>query len=189
MSKKVVIIIVEGDSDEILLIDRLKELYTNYEIRFESQRGDILYKEKSRKSIKSEVGDVVKSIITKRKYKTNDILAVLHIMDTDGCFVKNENIIIDKEQKQKTLYKLNSINVSSEKQKENIEKRNKQRSINVATLNSIESVVGNKYKYQLYYFSRNLEHVVFNEPNPENEFKYDNIEKFVEELKLNIEVF
>lgn len=49
--------------------------------------------------------------------------------------------------------------------------------------------MGNKYKYQLYYFSRNLEHVVFNEPNPENEFKYDNIEKFVEELKLNIEVF
>lgn len=35
--KKVIILIVEGESDEALLIDRLRELFKGHEIRFEPQ--------------------------------------------------------------------------------------------------------------------------------------------------------
>lgn len=189
MSKKVVIVIVEGDSDEALLIERLRELYSDCEVKFESQRGDILYDSKTRKSIKETVGEVVKGIISKRKYVEKDILAVVHIMDTDGCLVPDTSIEIHADQDKKTFYTLETINVNSEDQKANIIERNKKRTINVKTMNSIDSVVSKKYKYQLFYFSRHLEHVIFDEPNPEQDFKYENIESFVNELTITVEEF
>ena len=189
MSKKVVVVLVEGSSDEELLIDRLRELYKGCEIRFESQRGDILYDFKSRKSIKVIVGDAVRGIVAKRKYKEKDILAVLHIMDTDGCLIPDDCIEIDESQGKKTIYTLESIKVDSAKQQQHITERNQKRSINVKTMNSTSSVVSKKYKYQLYYFSRHLEHVVFNEIDPEQEYKYENIEAFVEGLEGTVEEF
>jgi len=187
MSKRVVIIIVEGDSDEELLINRLREIFKNKEIRFEPQNGDLLYDYKSQKSIKGLIGDVAKSIIKKRKYKPNDILAILHIIDTDGCFIEEENIIIDSTQDISTLYTLDSINVIDKQQQDRIIERNQKRSINVKGMNCITSIIGSKFKYQMYYFSRNLEHVIFNEPNPEDEYKCDNIENFIESLTEPIE--
>ena len=41
----------------------------------------------------------------------------------------------------------------------------------------------------MFYFSRNLEHVLFNEANPEKEEKYPNVEQFIEKLKMPIEEF
>lgn len=189
MSRRVVIVIVEGDSDEALLIDRLRELYHGCEIRFESQRGDVLYDYRSRESIKKTIGDIVKGIIAKRKYKHKDILAVVHIMDTDGCMIPDDSIEVDTQQDMKTVYTLETIKVDSDNQKHNIVERNKKRTINIKTMNSIDTVVGKKYKYQLYYFSRNLEHVIFDEPNPEQEFKCENIESFVDELTITVEEF
>ncbi len=43
MSKKVVIVLVEGFSDEEFLIGRMRELYKECEIRFEFQGGDVFY--------------------------------------------------------------------------------------------------------------------------------------------------
>lgn len=187
MSKKVVIIIVEGDSDEELLINRLREMFIDKEIRFEPQNGDIFYGYKSQKTIKAIIGDEVKRLIKKRKYKPSDIIAILHIMDTDGCFIKNDKIIIDPSQNKPTIYTLDSINVIDKQQQIRIFERNQNRSINVKGMNCIPSIVGNRYRYQLYYFSRNLEHVVFDEPNPEDKYKCDNIESFLDGLSEPIE--
>ncbi|MDP8200900.1 MAG: hypothetical protein P9M11_02030 [Candidatus Tenebribacter burtonii] len=189
MSKRVVIIIVEGDSDEELLINRLREIFEDNEILFEPQNGDIFYDYNSDKPIKAIVGNIAKAILTKRKFKPSDILAILHIMDTDGCFVKEENVIINSTQDIQTFYNPNSISVIDRKQQDRIIKRNKKRRINVKEVNSISSIVGSRYKYQLYYFSRNLEHVIFNEPNPKNKSKYDNIEEFLDNLTEPIEQY
>lgn len=67
--------------------------------------------------------------------------------------------------------------------------RNKKRTININTMNSVDSVVTKKYNYQTFYFSRTLEHVVFNEPNPKAETKYYNIDKFINNLPIPIEEF
>lgn len=189
MSKRVVIIIVEGDSDEELLINRLRDIYKNSEIRFEPQNGDIFYDKNSQKSIKALIGDVALSVIKKRKYKPSDILAILHIMDTDGCFIDDDKIIIDSSQRKQTLYTLKSINVIDNKQKNRIVERNQKRSQNIRGINCISSIVNNRFNYQLYYFSRNLEHVIFNESNPEDELKSDKIEEFVNNLNEPIEQY
>ncbi|MGO5014867.1 hypothetical protein ACTQ5K_23860 [Niallia sp. Sow4_A1] len=188
--KKVVLLIVEGESDETLLIDRLRELFRDHEIRFEPQRGDILYDAKKQmKPIKEVIGDTVKEILIKRKFKSSDILAVIHIMDTDGCLIPKENVVIDNQQETLTYYKNTNISVQSETQMNNILNRNEIRGRNIRTMNSIDTIVSNKYAYQMFYFSRNLEHVIFNEPNPCSGTKVDNIEEFLEELDSPLEAY
>jgi hypothetical protein len=110
-------------------------------------------------------------------------------MDTDGCFIPDTAINIVPNQIVKTQYNLNSITVDDQNQRERIIKRNRIRSINVKTMNNIFSVVGKRYKYQLYYFSRTLEHVIFDDLNPVNETKYENIEEFINYLNIDLEVF
>lgn len=189
-NKKVVILIVEGDSDEALLIERLKELFNNHEIRFEPQRGDILYDlNKRRRPIKEVIGDTVKEVLLKRKFKPANILAVLHIIDTDGCLINEENVIVKDSQTDKTIYEEGCISVCSEGQKVNICSRNSERKNNIQTMSTLKSVVGGKYPYQMYYFSRNLEHVIFNEINPDGNGKVDNVEDFVENLDRPLEQF
>ncbi len=188
--KKVVLLIVEGESDEVLLIDSLRETFKEHEIRFEPQRGDILYDiRKKDKSIKEIIGEAVKSILIKRKYKPSDILSIIHILDTDGCLIPEDNILVEKAQKELTLYQTESINVLTEEQKNNIKLRNETRSRNIRTMNSVSSIISKKYLYQTYYFSRNLEHVIFNDQNPCSQTKTDNVEKFLEELTIPLESF
>ncbi len=190
MSKKVVIVLVEGASDEEFLIGRMRELYEGCEIRFEPQREDVFYNEKARqKSIKLVIGDIVREVVKKRKYRDSDILAVLHVIDTDGCLIPENCIEINHDQQEKTYYSVDTIKVNSSKQKQNIIKRNDIRSSHVKTMNKQQKVVSKKYKYQLYYFSRNLEHVLFNEPNPKQENKYENVEEFIENLDCTVEEF
>lgn len=189
MTKKVIIVIVEGSSDEILLIERLKALYKNQHIKFEVQYGDLFYKRKSSEAIKNTIGNMVKKIIQTQKYRPEDILAVIQILDTDGCMIPNDCIKINTHQSISTYYELESIKVDSEKQKNNIIARNQKRTMNIKTMNSVNSVVGKKYNYQLYYFSRTLEQVIFNEANPAKDSKFANIENFIETLSDPVEVF
>lgn len=92
-SKKVVLLIVEGFSEEVLLYGSLRQEFQQYDIQFEIQRGDVLFSfNKNRKSIKGIIGDIVKEFLNKRKFKWSDILGVLHIIDTDGCLIPSENV-------------------------------------------------------------------------------------------------
>ncbi|WP_108671833.1 hypothetical protein [Peribacillus acanthi] len=188
--KKVVLIIVEGECDETLLIERLREKFVQHDIRFEPQRGDIFYNSSQHgKPIRDIIGDKVREILIKRKFKQQDILAVLHILDTDGCFIPEDSVIVDQSQLPLTLYKDTCISVPTDAQKNNIILRNNDRSRNIRTMNSINKIVSKKYNYQLYFFSRNLEHVIFDDPNPSQNEKLDKIESFIEELEQPIEEF
>ena len=116
--KRVVLILVEGDCDETLLIDRLRDVFGEQDIRFEPQNGDILYDSKKQaKPIKEVIGETVQQVLLKRKFKPSDILAVLHIIDTDGCLIPEDSITIDVSQETTTFYQTNCISVSSEIQK------------------------------------------------------------------------
>ncbi|WP_042476271.1 hypothetical protein [Bacillus ndiopicus] len=186
--KKVVILLVEGDTDELLLIERLRQLFKDKEIRFEPQHGDIFYqRENKEQAIKEVIGDRVKEILMKRKFKPSNILAVLHILDTDGCFIAPEHIKVNAKQTVLTQYNVDCITVNSEEQKGRIEERNTIRSRNVYAMVSTNHIA--QYDYQAYYFSRHLEHVVFNEMNPCKEDKVEKIENFLEKLEMPIEHF
>lgn len=189
-SKKVVLLIVEGKSEEELLHNQLRKQFQGYDIRFEIQYGDVLFSfNKNRQPIKNIIGDIVNRFLKKRKFKKNDMLGVLHVLDTDGCFIPKEDIQIDSSQSASLWYESENLKVPNQSQLEYMIKRNEVRSRNIRTMNSIQSILGKTVPYQMYYFSRNLEHVLFNEPNPNKETKISDIERFVNELEESVEDF
>ena len=84
---------------------------------------------------------------------------------------------------------MENIKVDSTNQKREIEKRNKQKLFNINKVFNVKEIVSKRYKYKLFYFSRNLEHVLFNEPNPKQETKVYNVEKFNSSLNEPLETY
>ena len=188
--RKVVLLIVEGSCEEVLLNNRLRALFEQHNIRFHIQHGDILYDlSKPDEPIKSVIGNAVKEFMLKSKFRAEDVFCVLHIIDMDGCFIPDEAIVIDKTQKELTIYHGDKITVPHDKQKRQIAARNAERSNNINIMKGLETILSGEINYRMYYFSRNLEHVLFNEANPEKGAKYPEVEQFIEQLKMPIETY
>ncbi|KAA0965628.1 hypothetical protein FQ087_04855 [Sporosarcina sp. ANT_H38] len=188
--KKVVLLLVEGSCEEVLLYSRLRSLFEQHNIRFHIQHGDILYDlDRPEEPIKSVIGNAVIGFMMKSKFHSEDIFCVLHIIDMDGCFIPDEAIVIDETQKELTLYHEDRISVPHEKQKLQIATRNADRSNNINEMKAADKILSCEIDYRMYYFSRNLEHVLFREPNPEKNRKFPEVERFIDQLEMPIEDF
>ena len=188
--KKVVLLIVEGSCEEVLLNNRLRSLFEQHNIRFHIQHGDILYDlSKPDEPIKSVIGNAVKEFMMKSKFRPEDVFCVLHIIDMDGCFIPEEAIVIDETQKELTIYHKDKITVPHDKQKQQIAARNVDRGNNINIMKALDTILSGEINYRMYYFSRNLEHVLFNDANPEKGAKYPEVEQFIEQLEMPIEEF
>lgn len=140
--KKIVLLIVEGGSDEALLMERLKEKFTKNQIQFRPYNGDILFDKNNRnKLIKNVIGNFVTDYQKRNKLMKSDILTVLHLIDTDGVFIENDAVQICPEQTKKTFYETERICVDSEQQKKEIERRNKIRAKNIYTMRTCTTIV------------------------------------------------
>ena len=188
--RKVVLLIVEGSCEEVLLNNRLRGLFEQHSIRFHIQHGDILYDlSKPDEPIKSVIGNAVKEFMMKNKFRSEDVFCVLHIIDMDGCFIPEDAIVIDETQKELTIYHQDKISVPHDKQKQQIAARNVERSNNIKIMKALDTILSGEINYRMYYFSRNLEHVLFNDANPEKGAKYPDVEQFIEQLQIPIEEF
>ncbi|WP_438298285.1 hypothetical protein [Sporosarcina sp. FA15] len=188
--KKVVLLLVEGSCEEVLLYNRLRSLFEQHNIRFHIQHGDILYDlDRPEEPIKSVIGNAVNEFMIKSKFRPEDVFCVLHIIDMDGCFIPEDAIVIDDTQKELTLYHEDRITVPHEKQKQQIAARNMDRSTNINIMKALDKIIAGEIDYRMYYFSRNLEHVLFKEPNPEKDRKFPEVERFIEQLEIPIEDF
>jgi len=188
--KKVVLLIVEGSCEEVLLYNRLRSLFEQHNIRFHIQRGDILYDlDKPKEPIAFVIDNAVKEFMIKSKFRSDDIFCVVHIIDMDGCFIPEEAILIEETQKELTVYHTDRISVPHEKQKQQIAVRNVVRSRNINEMRALVKILSGEINYRMYYFSRNLEHVLFENPNPEKGGKFPEVERFIEQLEIPIEEF
>lgn len=188
--KKVVLVIVEGGCEEVLLNNRLRDKFDQYHIRFHIHHGDILYDlSKPDEPIKSVIGNAIKEFMMKSKFRPEDIFCVLHIIDMDGCFIPEEAIVIDETQKELTVYHQDKITVPHDKQKKQIAARNIDRGNNINAMKALDTILSDEITYRMFYFSRNLEHVLFNDANPEKGAKYPEVEQFAEQLEIPIEEF
>lgn len=188
--KKVVLLLVEGSCEEVLLYNRLRSLFEHHNIRFRIQHGDILYDlDRPQEPIKSVIGNAVNEFMIKNKFRPVDVFCVLHIIDMDGCFIPEDAIVIVDSQKELTRYHDDRITVPHKKQKQQIATRNADRSKNINIMKALDKILSGEIDYRMYYFSRNLEHVLFKEPNPEKEGKFPDVERFIEQLDVPIEDF
>ncbi len=134
---------------------------------------------------------MIQSYLEKYKFLPNDLTAVVHITDADGCFIAPECVKVDERIEQNLFYTEDAILVKSDKRKEQIEQRNDMKAKNARILiaNDHFSINRMKVPYQLFYFSTNLEHVLWNERNEIPTEKIQKADEFMDNLTCTIEEY
>lgn len=174
-SKKVVLFIVEGPTDEDALSPVLKKLFQNAQVRFHVVHGDI----STDLSVDSSnainvVNDHIKMEMGRYGFKRNDIIRVIHLIDTDGAFIPNANVVAGDVEK--LQYEENRIVTTLVPQ---TIARNERKQRVLHRLYPAKKVGGSPYA--VYYFSRNLEHVLHNDSgNLTDEQKVDCADQFAD---------
>lgn len=165
--KKVVLFIVEGFTDQESLELLLGELFEgNNQIIFQVVNGDVTSSNSvDTTNIKKKLTEIIKDG-GKRKFRPSDYLEVIHLVDMDAAFISEENIYQDLSV-DKFVYKETGI---FSRRTEDVIKRNdkKQRLLNL--LLSTSKVYGS-VPYRVFYFSRDLEHVLHNKIEVDSDLK------------------
>jgi len=163
-SRKIVLFIVEGVTDKNSLALILSKIIEKDKIvRFKIINGDMTAENGVNASnILTKITNYIKDFITCDVYKKSDILNVIHLVDMDGAYIKDDLILQKNNDNSKSN---DSIEYSAEniyaKNIENIKSRNKQKSQILSKLVATDTVYAN-LSYGIYFFSSNLEHVMHN---------------------------
>ena len=192
MSKKVILVIVEGQTEELILFDFLQERFSNAEVRIDIQCGDIVGNwNRKFGTAKVAVEDVVANYLDMYRLMPSDLLAIIQFTDTDGCFIANKYIRIDKEMARKMRYSTKAIYVSNQDKKLQMIQRNtgKAQSMIKLTHTKMMKAMSVQIPYRLGYFSINLDHVLWNEQNTTGRSKLDKAEHFLEQLTEPLDQF
>lgn len=155
-TKKILLFIVEGPTDEDTLSPVFKKIFQNEYIRFHVVHGDLTSERLiNSNNAKKTVHEHIKNEMDRYGFRRSDVVRVIHLIDTDGAFIPDAHIIPGSEPR--LCYEENQIispNVSK-----TIE-RNQRKSLVLQRLYTT-GTIGN-IPYSVYYFSRNLEHVLHN---------------------------
>ena len=154
--KKVVMVIVEGPSDESAMGGILKEYFSSKEVQFAVVHGDITSDyDTTRDNVLIKIGDKVEEIRSRYGYRLSDFVSIIHIADTDGAFTKD--CIKKSEVKNIQYYEdhIEAFNILE------VEKRNMHKSGILSKLYSTGKV--KDISYRIYFNSCNLEHVLYDE--------------------------
>ncbi|SFF48280.1 hypothetical protein SAMN04487969_1509 [Paenibacillus algorifonticola] len=178
--KKVVIMIVEGVSDERALSTITQYVKRVFDVHIHFSNGDVFTKY-SNKQAKAIVGDEIRKVMNERKFSKKDILAVIQVTDTDGTFIDNKYVKIDNNVGEKALYFGDSICVSDSYKAVQIQKRNKEKAHSLKTMYTTAKVMD--IPYFLLYFSCNLDHVLHHERNLAEEYKDSKAREFSKRFK------
>lgn len=86
--KKMILVIVEGQTDADALHMYRRDVFSNHQVAVAVTRGDVTTEiGVDRSNIRSRVGDVVKRYLAGNRFlRTDDLLRVIHVVDTDGAF-------------------------------------------------------------------------------------------------------
>lgn len=157
--KKIVLFIVEGINDKTCLALCMDQLLDNNTVRFEITDGDITTQYGSSSSnIAAKVGDVVRKF-SGRIFKPTDFLEIVHLVDMDGAYIPDENIV--ESTYDKNIYSDEKIFTSKVQSTIN---RNHQKQEILCRMIGLNKVWGS-IPYSVYYFSCNIDHVLHNEAN------------------------
>lgn len=178
-TKKIILFIVEGITDEISLGLILSKLIEKDKIvRFKVINGDITAKNGvTLSNIYVKIANYIKEFISRDIYTKSDILKVVHIVDMDGVYITDDLILEKKiESIEYTTQNIYARNV------DHIRNRNKQKSQILSKLSSTNMVYTN-LPYSVYFFSSNIEHVMHNQQTvlsyQKRRYAEDLVDKFI----------
>jgi len=166
MSKKIILIIVEGPSDSTALDAYLSDVFSADFIHIVIVYGDVTTANGvNRSNIRRRVAEIVRHFLVEAHMKADCVRRIIHIADTDGAFIADDCIIEDPACK-KTCYTITAIRTAN---KVKIEKRNHIKRLCLLELSQTREIM--KIPYGIYFMSCNLEHVLFDQLNCTNEAK------------------
>lgn len=192
MSKKVILVIVEGQTEELILFDFLQERFAHAEVRIDIQCGDIVGNwNRKFGTAKVAIEDVVANYLELYRLMPSDLLAIIQFTDTDGCFIDNKYIRVDRELARKMRYSPKAIYVSNQDKKLQMIQRNMDKAQSMVKLACSKTMkaMSLSIPYCLGYFSINLDHVLWDEQNTTGRSKLDKAEHFLEQLAEPLDQF
>jgi hypothetical protein len=187
--KKVVFVIVEGPTDELTLGSLYDELFDNQQVFVDVMHCDILtdylnnnkpFHEQRSANIKNEITNIVKSYAENNFLTKNHFLQVIHICDTDGCFISDDDVVEDSTV-DKVIYSTTDIRC---KNKNELLKYRKLKRENIEKLINTDKIWAT-IPYRLYFMSSSLDHVLYNELNSTDDEKEANASQFVQKYENN----
>lgn len=164
-SKKVILFIVEGTTEETSLSSILKKINENKKVYFHLVNTDITSEFSSNTSnILKKINDEIRKSISKKYFKKSDIIEIVHIVDLDGAYIDSQNVIYHNDEKIKYF-----SDYIKTKNVQNVINRNNRKSQILNKLSATRIINGIPYK--IFFFSTNLEHVLHNIQNATREEK------------------
>lgn len=182
--RKVVLMIVEGPSDQVALGSVLSKLFDPKKILVKVLHGDITSAyENNPANIIGRVQTVIQSVARESKLKQSDFLKVIQITDTDGAFIPDENVVYDRKY-DRPFY--TTENILCMRQNDIIE-RNHRKQANLIRLCQHRIIW--KIPYEIYFMSSNLDHVLYNVMNSTDQEKEKHAYEFAMRYRKNPELF
>lgn len=182
--KKIVLVIVEGPSDEVALGMALSQVYDKDFIYVHIMHGDITaLRGVSSKNIVAKLGNEVTAYAKSQHYKASDFKQIIHIVDTDGAYIPDDNIM-EKENYLDIRYENDGIYTNN---KASVMTRNQQKRDNLYRLRSCGIIW--TIPYSLYYMSCNLDHVLYDKKNSTDKDKENDAYVFAKKYKGKVESF
>ena len=164
--KKVVLFLVEGVSDELALGPMLSKIIQSDQVKFKVIHGDITsdYYRMTPATITNKIKDVVRSFLGSI-YRIDDIAEIVHIVDSDGVYISDSQILSDTCEK--TTYRDATIHTqySHEIKKRNTFKRTVLNMLSQRTSIRLGRGSSEDIPYRLLYMSCNLDHVIVGDRN------------------------
>ena len=177
--RKVILFIVEGQSEKIIL-DLIGDIFNDNRIVFHVVNGDISSDNNvTVDNAENKIKMMIESEIRQYRLKKSDILKVVHIFDMDGAYIPDEMIKISNDED--FYYKDDGIYC---KYINRVKSRNSHKREIMNYLTSLDKIAG-KYTYECYYFACNLDHAIYGENNLDNSVKVPKANIFIESI-LNI---
>lgn len=183
-SRKVILFIVEGPTDEDALSPVLKSIFSNDNVVFHIVHGDITTDKKvDENSIVKEVHEHIKYEMDKYGYRPSDIVNIYHLIDTDGAFIPDDKVVYgDVEEIEYYDDKIICSNIGK------IRDRNRKKKTAIMRLSGKHKIA--QMPYSILFFSRNMEHVLHNRgDNLTEEEKIELADKFADRYARDPEGF
>ncbi len=179
-SRKVILVFVEGESDETVvgfitdsLVERLNDMHITLKVMYGDVFSDRRYSALSGTKIAS---DRICEVLATEKWKVSDLLFVAFVTDTDGMFMNPTSLVVDDsmEVTDSFQYDLQTRRLlfSTPKKKMDITetRQRKSRHVNQLIKEGTSLLVKRKLVQTcVYYNSVNLEHVLFGKILPNHE--------------------
>lgn len=174
MTRKLILFLVEGETDKTSFGLVFSEIFEDEQIEFQIVHGDITTRNRVNSgNVIRKINEEIKSFMDREHYKKSDIIEIIHLMDTDGAYISEE--LIEKHDRGKNYYYSDKLCTSHP---ENTKKRNDKKSRIMDRLSSHSKING--IPYNAYYLSCNLEHVLHNDANIDDNLKVEKAEEFSE---------